>query len=293
MSAIWLFLYVSCLVRLLTLYRLDLHHPATLVLLIPILLLPWMDGLRRNQAWLGSKATLRVAGLVALVSALALARILNLGYWETHHLGLAVLAALLGLGLSLVAHAFPRESAGPGLWIWIAAWEYAGIWHPILIVVGVGLSAFLGGFGLWPEGRPLAPSKRQVNPFWVPCLLGLVLPKPWFDFHLEGTWASVMAVFALTTGLASLPRLRDYLDQIPNLWALLLLAAAFVIYPSAWFLAWAMAVGLLWGILWPRLPRPLPIAKISLGFFLGALVSFFLHSNLGIPFLRPLIWWGS
>ena len=58
-------------------------------------------------------------------------------------------------------------------------------------------------------------------------------------------------------------------------------------------LVWAMAVGLLWGILWPRLPRPLPIAKISLGFLLGALVSFFLHSNLGIPFLRPLIWWGS
>lgn len=293
MTAIWLFLYLACLVRLLTIYRLDLHHPATPVLLLPILLLPWMDLLRQRQTWLLRKGTLRVAGVVALVSALALARILNLGYWETHHLGLAGLAALLGLGLSLVAHAFPRESAGPGLWLWIAIWEYAGTWHPALIAVGAGLAAFLGAFGLWPEGQPLAPPRRQVDPFWAPLLLGLVLPKPWFDFHLEGTWASVMAAFALAAGLASLPRLRERLDRLPNPAALLLLAAAFVVYPSAWYLGWGMVVGLLWGILWPRIARPLPIAKISLGFFLGALVSFFLHSNLGIPFLRRILWWGS
>jgi hypothetical protein len=293
MTAIWLFLYVACLVRLLTLYRLDLGHPATLLLLLPILLLPWMDRLRRLQPWLQNTWTLRVAGLVALVSALALARVLNLGYWETHHAGLAGLAALLGLGLSLVAHARPRESAGPGLWLWIAAWEYAGIWHPILTPVGAGLAAFLGAFALWPEGRALPPSRLQVNPFWAPVLFGLVVPKPWFDYHLEGTWAAAMAAGALAAGLASLPRLREKLDQLPNGAILLLLALAFVAYPSAWVLAWSLAVGFLWGILWPRLPRPLPIARISLGFVLGALISFALHSNLGIPFLRPLLWWGS
>ncbi len=293
MTATWLLLYISCLVRLLTLYRLDLRHASTFVLLTPILLLPWMHGLCRHQPWLQSRGALRVAGLVALLSALALARTLNLGYWETHHLGLAVLAALFGLGLSLVTHAFPRESAGLGLWIWIAAWEYAGTWHPVLIPVGAGLSALLGGFGLWPEGRPLAPALHRVNPFWIPLLLGLVLPKPWFDYHLEGTWASVMAAFALATGLAGLPRVRVYLDRIPNRWVLVPLALAFVVYPSAWHLAWATVVGLLWGVLWPRLPRPLSISRLSLGFILGALVSFILHSNLGIPFLRPLLWWGS
>lgn len=293
MTATWLLLYISCLVRLLTLYRLDLRHASTFVLLLPILLLPWMDGLCRHQPWLQSKGALRVAGLVALLSALALARTLNLGYWETHHLGLAVLAALFGLGLSLVTHAFPRESAGLGLWIWIAAWEYAGTWHPVLIPVGAGLSALLGGFGLWPEGRPLVPALHRINPFWIPLLLGLVLPKPWFDYHLEGTWASVMAAFALATGLAGLPRVRVYLDRIPSRWVLVPLALAFVVYPSAWYLAWATVVGLLWGVLWPRFPRPLSISRLSLGFILGALVSFILHSNLGIPFLRPLLWWGS
>jgi hypothetical protein len=293
MTAVWLFLYVSCLVRLLTLYGVDFHQPALFLLMAPLLMLPWMDRLCRNQTWLLNKDALRVAGLIALASSLLLARILNLGYWETHHLGLACLMALLGLGLSLVAHAFPRESAGPGLWIWIAVWEFAGTWHPILTLVGAGLSACLGGFGLWPAGRPQAAPRRQVNPFWMPFLLGMVLPKPWFDFHLEGTWASVMAVFAVTAGLASLPRLRVLLDHLPNLGVTLLLALAFVIYPPSWVLAWGMAVGLLWGILWPRIPRPISISKISAGFILGALVSFFLHANLGIPFLRRLVWWGS
>ena len=312
MNAVWLFLYLGCLVRLLTLYRLDLNHPATLIMVLPILILPLMDRLCRSQPWLLRKGVVQGAGLAAFLSALAMARILNLGFWDTPHMGLAVLCALLGLGLSLVAHSLPRDSAGPGLWIWIAAWEFAGTWHPVLTFLGAGLSAFLGAYGRWPEGQEpvpkppraatmgfgtgsqgLMPSLRRVHPFWTLVLLGLVLPKPWFDFHLEGGWAPAMAVFALVAGLAGLPRVKEGLDRLPKAVPLVLLALAFFAYSSAWVLGWAAIVGLFWGVLWPRLPRPLSRPQVSLGFLLGLLVSYTLHSNLGIPFLGRLLWWGS
>ncbi len=293
MNAIWLFLYLGCLIQLLTLYRLDLNKPATLLVALPILLLPLMDRLGRHLPWLLGKGLVRLAGLLSLLSALGMARILNLGFWETRHLGLGALCALLGLGLLLVVRSMPRESAGPGLWLWIAAWEFTGLWHPVLPLVGAGLSAFLAAFGRWPEGEPLAPSTRRASPFWIMLSLGLVLPKPWFDFNLEGNWAPVMAVFALAVGAAGLSRLRKGLDRLSNALLLILLALAFVAYPSAWALVWSAAVGLLWGTLWLRLPRPLSLPKLSLGFILGLLLSYALHSNLGIPVLRRLLWWGS
>ena len=293
MNAIWLFLYLGCLIQLLTLYRLDLNKPATLLLALPILFLPLMDRISRHLPWLLGKGVVRGAGLLSLLSALAMARILNLGFWETRHLGLGMLSALVGLGLLLVVRSKPRENAGPGLWLWIAAWEFTGLWHPVMPLVGAGLSAFLGAFGRWPEGEPLSPASRSASSFWTMLLLGLVLPKPWFDFNLEGTWAPSTAVFALTVGVVGLSRLREGLNHLSTALLLILLALAFVAYPSAWALAWSAMVGLLWGALWLRLPRPLSLAKLSLGFVLGLLVSYALHSNLGIPVLRRLIWWGS
>ena len=292
MNAIWLFLYLGCLIRLLTLYRLDLNKPATL-LLLPFLVQPWLAGLCRRQPWLLRQAVLRGAGLLALATALALARSLNLGFWETRHLGMAALGALLGLSLALVAQSQPRASSGPGLWIWIAFWEFAGSWHPVLTLVGAGLAAFLAAFGTWPESRPATPSVHRLSPVWTLALLGLVLPKPWFDYQFEGTWAGGMAVFALAAGLASLAAFRERLDRLPSAWPLTLLALAFFIYPSAWILSWAAAVGLLWGLIWSRLPETMPLSRAGLGFAFGLLLSYALHSNLGIPFLRRLLWWGS
>ena len=293
MNAIWLFLYLGCLIRLLTMYRLDVNRPATLLMVLPILALPLLDRFGPKQAWLLGRSALQVAGVASLLSALAMARILNLGFWETRHLGLGALCSLMGLGLLLVVRSFPRENASPGLWIWIAVWEFAGLWHPILTFVGVGLSAFLGAFGWFPEGDALEPSSRRAHSFWTTALLGLVLSKPWFDFNLEGAWAPAMAVFALAVGATTLPLLRKRLEGIPSAGALGLLAVAFLAYPSAWVLAWAVVVGLAWGTMWPRLPRPLSLTRTSLGYVMGLLVSYALHSNLGIPLLRRLLWWGS
>lgn len=293
MNAIWLFLYLGCLVHLLTLYRLDLNRPATLLMALPILVLPLMDRLCRYQPWLLGKGALRGAGLMSLLSALVLARTLNLGFWETRHLGLAALCGLLGLGLLLVVRSVPKEGAEPGLWLWIAAWLFAGLWHPVLTLLGAGLSAFLGAWGWWPEGDPLPATSRRIGSFWSLTLLGLVLPKPWFDFNFDGTWALTMAFFAWVVGLVGLPRVRERLDGVPNAVPLILLVLAFVVYPSRWALVWAGAVGLGWGVLWPRLLRPLSLTRASLGFVLGLLASYALHSNLGVPFLRRLLWWGS
>lgn len=293
MNAVWLFLYVGCLVRLLTLYRLDAKAPATLIMALPILLLPLMDSLCHAVPALQKKVTLRVAGLLALGAALVLARQLNLGFWETRHLGLGILCALLGLGLSLVVQSQPKEQGGPGLWIWVAAWEFAGLWHPVLTFVGAGLTAFLCAFGIWPGGRALSLTPHRLRPFWPFLLLGLVLPKPWFDFNLEGQWAAAMAVFALAVGVGGLTLFRTALDRLPTALLMTLLALHLFLYPQGWTLSWAAAVGLLWGCVWPRLSRPLGRTRSSLGFLLGLLISFALHSNLGIPVLRRLLWWGS
>jgi hypothetical protein len=293
MTAVWLFLYLGALMRLMTLYRLDFRRPATFLLLLPILLLPLMERICRHQPWVLRKPALHVAGTIALASALALAWILNLGFGDTTSLGLAALYALLGLSLSIVAQALPGECAGFGIWLWIAFWEFTGTWHPILTLLGAGLSGFLVAFGKWPERRRLNPAPSPTEAFWAALLLGLVLPKPGFDFQFTGTWPSALAVFALGVGVAGLGNLRAYLDRLPNLVTYLLLGLAFVAYPSAWVHAWALVVGLLWGILWPRLPQPISRLRLSLGFIAGVMLSYILHSNLGIPFLKRLLWWGS
>jgi hypothetical protein len=293
MTAIWLFLYLGTLMRLMTLYRLDFRRPATILLLLPILLMPVMEWLCRHQPWLLRKPTLQVAGILSVASALALAWILNLGFGDTTSTAHAALYALLGLSLSIVAQALPGECAGFGIWAWIAFWEFTGTWHPILTLLGAGLSGFLVAFGNWPERRRLDPAPSPTHAFWAALLLGLVLPKPGFDFQFTGTWPSALAVFALGVGVAGLASLRTHLDRLPNALPYLLLGLAFVAYPSAWVHAWALAVGLLWGILWPRLPQPISRLRLSLGFITGVLVSYSLHSNLGIPFLRRLLWWGS
>ena len=293
MTAVWLFLYLGALMRLMTLYRLDFKRPATFLLLLPILLLPLMEWICRHQPWVLRKPTLRTSGSIASASALALAWILNLGFGDSANPGLAALYALLGLSLSIVAQALPGECAGFGIWAWIAFWEFTGTWHPVLTLLGAGLSGFLVAFGRWPERRWLNPPPMPIQAFWAALLLGLVLPKPGFDFQFMGTWPSALAVFALGVGVTGLANLRAQLDRLPNGLPLALLGLAFIAYSSAWVHAWALAVGLLWGILWPRLPQPISRIRLSFGFIAGVLVSYALHSNLGIPFLRRLLWWGS
>jgi hypothetical protein len=293
MTAVWLFLYLGTLMRVMTLYRLDFRRPATFLLLLPVLLMPLMERLCRHQPWLLRKPALRVAGIISVASALALASILNLGFADTTSVGLATLYALLGLSLAVVAQALPGECAGFGLWAWIAFWEFTGTWHPILTLLGAGLSGFLVAFAEWPERRRLEPAPRPIHACWAALLLGLVLPKPGFDFQFTGTWPSALAVFSLGVGVAGLATLRKQLDRLPNALPFLLLGLAFVTYPSAWVHAWALVVGLLWGILWPRLPQPISRLRLSLGFIAGVMGSYFLHSNLGIPLLRHLLWWGS
>lgn len=293
MNALWLFLYLGSLVQMLTLFRLDLNKPATLFALLPFLVLPFMGLLLRQLPWLKHPAVIRGAGLVSFACAVTMARILHLGFWDTRHLGVGALCAGVGLGLLLVMRASSRGEAGLGLWLWIAAWLYAGAWHPVMPFLGAGLSAVLCAFDVLPEGGTLPPSTKTVHPFWSLFLLGLVLPKPWFDFNLEAGWAPAMAAFALAAGLAGLAPIRAALDRLPSPLLLVLLAMAFVAYPSAWAPIWAGVVGLLFGALWLRLPRPLSLVPVTYGFLLGLLVSYALHSNLGVPMLRRFLWWGS
>lgn len=131
-----------------------------------------------------------------------------------------------------------------------------------------------------------------MSTFLLPFLLGLALPKPWWDWGLQPNWAWPMLGFGLAAGLGSLNRLR-FAEFWPN-WVLLTgLGALAVLYDPHLGLAWGVVLGLLSGCAWRRLPHPLPLMGLAFPLLLGLSLSFFLHANAWIPGLRHLIWLGN
>jgi len=292
-TALWLFLYLACLTRLVGLYTLPSRSWSTLFLVLPLLLLPASVWLKKQwprafQGW-----PPKIAGLLALGAALGLARLLNLDFWDTKLAPASALAALLGLGAQWVLLAHADETEGPGIWLWIAFWEYAGAWHPALTLLGLGLGACLAAFGALPHRpapeRPQAP--LRIWPAFL--LLGLALPKPSWDLILEPTWAQAFSAFALGAALSYLPWLRKPGARLPQSALLVLLSTFFVCYPSSLAWLWALLLGILAGWVWARLPRPIPVLRLSVAFLLGLLLSAALHANAGRPFLRHFVWLGG
>jgi len=287
---LWLFLYLACLIQEAGLYTLEAKSPTTVLLLLPLLLLPLVARLRRKCPGAFEGWPLRAAGTLALVLSLLLARSLNLDFWDTNRWPPAIMAGLLGLALQWVILALPEECDGPGLWIWVAFWEYAGGWHPALTVLGVGLAVCLTAFHAFPRQPAPEPSARPMNPWPALILLGFVLPKPTWDHMLNPTWSRAFAAFAFGAALTHARWMRRIGSRIPG-WALLAITGSLgFLYVSALAWLWALLLGAIAGWIWERLPRPLPMMSLTWAFLLGLVLSFMLHSNSGRPILHHLLW---
>lgn len=293
MIVLWLLLYLASLIQALGLYTLEAKSPTTFLLLLPLLLLPFTARLRRKCPKAFEGWPLRAAGTLALVLSLLLARSLNLDFWDTKRWPAAILAGCLALALQWVTLALPEESDGPGLWLWVACWEYAGGWHPSLTFLGAGLGACLVAFHAFPRQPAPEVSSHPMRPWPALLLLGLALPKPTWDYMLDPIWARSFAAFAFGAALTHARWMRRIGARVPG-WALLVaLGGLSFVYLSALPWLWALLLGAVAGWIWDRLPRPLPMTSLTWAFLLGLVLSFLLHSNGGRPILHSLLWMGS
>jgi hypothetical protein len=281
MGAPWLFLWLGTLVHALTLYGYNPARPAALLVLLPLVLLPFRHRLSR-YAWIP-----RWAGPLALLAALAFLRLQYLAPWDTKAWAPTLAFALTG-ALALLADGERPE--GPSTALWIGVWMLTGTLDPVLPVLGLGVAAALHGLGTWPtEGAPR--QETFLSAFAAFLLLGLALPKPWWDFGLESGWAAGLGAFGAAWALAQLRPLARLGARLPG-WALLTgIGTLAVLYWPTFVLPWGAALGLLWGWAWMRLPRKLETSAWP--FLLGLLLSFALHANAWLPGLRHLIWLGN
>jgi len=288
MSAIWLLLYLGSLVHLLALNGYGLKHPASLLLLLPLaaaLALPPL--LRRHPPAAG---LVRAAGLAGFAGALLFVKAVFLEGWDSQAWGPALAMTLAGLG-SLVPALAGSSTPGPGTWLWIGFWFATGRLDPALPLLGAGLGGMLEGSGLG-LGEPAAAAPGR-DPGWILFLVGLALPKPWWDFGIEPGWAWASAAVGLGAAVSALPGLGPRVDRIP--WSVLAGGAGSlaVLYAPGLGALWGSVLGLVLGAAVRRFPTPLPMALGAGAFLLGLLVSFALHANLWIPGLRHLVWLGN
>lgn len=293
MTALWLFLYLACIVRAGALYTLDSDSPTVFALLLPVLFLPlsaWLKG-RRPGIFVGWP--LRAAGLVALAAAFWMTRTFHLDFWDTNRWQPAIVLGLLGFALQWVAVGLKEEGQGAGLWLWVAFWEYTGGWHPLLPLLGAGLGACLMSFQVIPQQSQAKASARTLGPWPAFLLLGFALPKPAWDYLLDPAWAKVFTLFAMGVALALTDWVRRWGLRLPG-WALLVATGLLgFVYPSALAWIWGLVLGIVAGWIWVRLPRPIPLASLTWAFLLGMTLSFAFHANAGRPILRSLLWIGS
>jgi len=281
MAAPWLFLWLGTLVHALTLYGYDLFRSASALLLLPLALLPFRHRLSRFT-WIPG-----VAGPLALLAALVFLRLQYLAPWDTKAWAPDLAFAAAG-ALALLADR--DHPAGPATALWIAIWMLTGYLDPVLPVLGLGVAAALHGLGTWPpEHTPRSEGSLPV--FAAFLLLGLALPKPWWDFGLESGWTPGLSAFGVAWALAQLRPLARLGSRLPG-WVLLTgIGSLAVLYWPTWVLAWGGALGLLWGWVWVRLPGRLE--STTWPFLLGLVLSFVLHANAWLPGLRHVIWLGN
>ena len=291
MTTLWLLLFLGGLVHALELYGFDTSHAASLILLLPILAIPLLVRLKKHCAACFAPAVLRVAGTLSLLCGLLFLRSHYHLHWNPElPLGNLQVAGL-GLGSLWVALGLDAEE-GAGAWLWVAAWMGAGSWDPLLPLLGAGAGAAAASWGLMPS-RARERSGQSMSLFLAPFLLGLALPKPWWDWNQDPHWALPMVALGLGAALASarpLARLGARLPLWALLWGMGLLA---VLYDPRLGLLWGFTLGLLTGWIWLRHPRPLPLHCLAPTWLLGLVLSFALHANAWLPGLRHLIWLGN
>ena len=293
MIAAWLFLYLGGLVHLLAIYGVDFGSARTLVVLLPIALVPFPVLLQKQKpAWF-ARIPVRLVATLGLLCALVFLRGLNLDYWPNRYLSISWVLACIGLSSFWITLARPHLEDGPAIWVQIGLWQLTGLLNPGLPLAGASVFAFLAAFGLLPAVAHQACPARPAKAFPCALLLGLVLAKPWWDYSANPGWAPILAAWGLGAGLTYISTLRRAGARLPLAFLNVGLVVLFIAYKPELGWAWGLLLGITWGWIWQRLGRPLPRTRLSYGLLLGFCLSFALHANLELPGLRHLLWLGN
>ncbi len=290
MALAWILLFLGSWIRLLTISGLNFHHGATLLALSPLgymALHHFLPGLLRAP----ERPFFRwgLAGLTALV-AVAFVRLTLLRFWDPGDWLSTVLLVLLGLGVALFASEECPNDHGPGPWLWVSLWMLISARDPVLGLLGAGLAPLVFHWGKAPK-RPTAQEAGKQSTTWLfPLLLGLFLPKPWWDWGLQPSSALPLAAFGLGGGLLLLIPFAARLKVLPVGVLLSALAVIGLLYSPSWGLFWGIAMGFAAASIFERLPRPLPMGVIAGFWILGLLLSFTIQANAWMPVLGRLAW---
>lgn len=293
MALAWLILFLGSWVRLLTISGVNFRHGATILAFTPL-------GLVMAQAFLPRlfRAPRRpssrwmLAGLTAL-SSLVFVRLTLLRFWDPTEWLPTLMLVLTGLGMVMFASETGRDDRGPGPWLWVSLWMLIAGRDPVLGVLGAGLAPLVFHWGSnSSEARP-----GQVDgPFlkWLlPLLLGLFLPKPWWDWGLQSSSVLPLVAFGVGGGIAVVTPLAVRTRFLPAWLLASCLAVAGLLYSPSWGLLWGACMGILAACAWGRLRRPLPLGAMAGYWLLGLLLSFTLQANAWLPVLGRLVWLGA
>lgn len=269
----WLFLTLATLLRALSLYGYN-GKGSALLLLVPFFILPFLPRIKAQSRTLFEGRVPQIAGILSLVGSALLLRFSGLDYWHTQAFWPNVFAFFSVTGSLWVAVARNDRGEGSLDWAWTSLWMFSALWDPLMPLLGASALACVLAFQT--QGGSDITQKGQ-NPFLAFLLLGLVLPKTWWDFDMKATWAISNGLFIL--GAFGGSSILDRLWRVPFRYVLGALSLCFFLYfsPLAWL--WGLGVGLIWGIAFNRLERPLNLVQSSFALLLGLGLSFALHAN--------------
>lgn len=295
MALAWLVLFLGSWVRLLTISGLNFHHGATLLALAPLGIVAvqiFLPGVLRAPR----RSSFRwVLAVLTALAALAFVRLTLLRFWDPAEGLPTFLLVLMGLGIALFAGAERPDDHGPGPWFWVCLWMLASGRDPVLGLLGAGLAPLVFHWGNASKSAKPSPAGAQFAHWSLPFLLGLFLPKPWWDWGLQ--WSSILplAAFGIAGGMARIviSPFEDRLRLVPG-WVLLgALALTGLLYSPSWSLIWGALMGIFTACAWGLSLKPLTIGTAAGYWILGLLLSFTLQANAWLPVLGRFIWLGN
>ncbi len=293
MALAWLILFLGSWVRLLTISGLNFHRGATILVLAPLAFVAihrFLPGTLRTPE--RSSVRWTMAAITALLS-LLFVRLTLLHFWDPASFPPTIMLVFMGLGIAMFASDDCPNDRGPGPWLWVALWMLLSGRDPVLGLLGAGLAPLVFHWGKVPT-KGTTQETGNGKTLWVfPFLLGLFLPRPWWDWGLQPDSVLPLAAFGLGGGIASIKLFKEWHRQVPAWILICVLAVVGLLYSPSWGMIWGGLMGILAACAWGPLPKPLPVGAIAGYWILGLLLSFTLQANAWLPGLSHLIWLGN